>query len=99
MKLYEYQRSRSFIDIGSSHSDSIFSNFFSPIAARPIEAEFHEALSWDGAMEVTSNGLGHMTKTAAMPIYGKTLKIFFETKRLMTLKLGMQHLVLPNVSK
>ena len=29
-KLYEYQRSRSFIDLGPNHSDSIFLNFFSP---------------------------------------------------------------------
>ena len=37
-----------------------------------------------------------MTKLAAMPIYDKNLKkIFFSgTKRLMTLKLGMQHRVL-----
>ena len=69
MKLYEYQRSRSLIDLGPSHSDSIFSNFFSSIIARPIEAKFHVALSWHGEMEVTSNGLGHMTKMAAMPIY------------------------------
>ena len=32
---------------------------------------------------------------AAMPIYGKNLKIFFSgTKRLMTLNVGMQHRVL-----
>ena len=39
---------------------------------------------------------GHMTKMAAMPIYGKNLKkIFFSrTKRQMTLKLGMQPRVL-----
>ena len=36
-----------------------------------------------------------MTKMAAMPIYGKTLKIFFsETEKSMILKLGMQHWVL-----
>ena len=29
MKLYEYQRSRSLIDLGPNLSDSIFSNFFS----------------------------------------------------------------------
>ena len=35
-----------------------------------------------------------MTKTAAMPINGKNLKIFFSgTKRPMTLKVGMQHRV------
>ena len=33
MKLYEYQRSRSFIDLGPDHSDSIFLNFFSSITA------------------------------------------------------------------
>ena len=51
--------------------------------------------SWDGGMKVCSNGPGHMTKMAAMPIYNKTLKIFFSgTKRPKTLKLGMQHRVL-----
>ena len=46
--------------------------------------------------KVYSNGPGHVTKMAAMPIYGKkNLKIFFSgTKRPMTLKLGMQHWVL-----
>ena len=33
MKLYEYQRSRSFIDLVPNHSDSIFLNFFSSISA------------------------------------------------------------------
>ena len=73
MKLYEYQRSRSFIDLGPSHSDSIFSNFFSSITARPIEATFNLALPCDVEMKVSSNGLGHMTKMAVMPIYGKNL--------------------------
>ena len=46
-------------------------------------------------MEVCSNGPGHMSKMAAMPIYGKNLKnIFSGTKRLMTLNLGMHHRVL-----
>ena len=50
---------------------------------------------WDGGTEVCSNGPGHMTKMAAMPIYGKNLKTFFSgTKRPMSLKLGMQHWVL-----
>ena len=44
-------------------------------------------------MKVCSNGLGHMTKMAAMPIYGKNpLKIFFSrTRRPMTLGLGIKH--------
>ena len=73
MKLYEYQRSRSFTDLGSSHSDSVFSNFFSSKTARPIEAKFHVEPPWDGGTKNRSNGLDHMTKAAAMPIYGKNL--------------------------
>ena len=38
MKLYEYQRSRSFIDLGPNISGSILLNFFSSITAWPIEA-------------------------------------------------------------
>ena len=39
------------------------------------------------------NNLGHMTKMAAMPIYGKNpLKIFFsETNQLISRKLGVKH--------
>ena len=29
---------------------------------------------WEGGTKVYINGLGHMTKMAAMPIYGKNLK-------------------------
>ena len=73
IKLYEYERSRSFIDIGPSNSDSIFSNFFSSITSRPIEAKFHVVLQWDGGMHVRSNGSGHTTKMAAISIYGQNL--------------------------
>ena len=31
-------------------------------------------LLWDGGSKDCSNGPGHMTKMAAMPIYGKNLK-------------------------
>ena len=39
------------------------------------------------------NNLGHMTKMAAMPIYGKNPSkiIFSETNRLISRKLGMRH--------
>ena len=41
-------------------------------------------------MKIDINELGHMTKMAAMPIYGKNLKkIFSKTTRPMTLKLSM----------
>ena len=48
LKLYEYQRSRSLIDLGPNLSDSIFLNFFSSITTRPIEAKFHVEPPWDG---------------------------------------------------
>ena len=79
MKLYEYQRSRSFIDLGPSLTESIFLNFFSSIATRPIVAKFHVEPPWNGGTKASSNGPGHMIKVAAMPYMKKkkTLKIFF----------------------
>ena len=50
--------------------DSTFSNFFFLETTWPIEAKFYV----DGGMKVWSTGLGHMTKMAALPIYGKNLK-------------------------
>ena len=79
------------------HSDSTFSSFFSSKNTGPNEAIFHVELSRDGRMKVSTNGLCHMTKMAAMPMYAKkkTFKIFFSgTERPMNLKLGMQHWVL-----
>ena len=40
----------------------------------PIEAKFHVKPPWDGRTKVCSNGPGHMTKMAAIPIYGKNYK-------------------------
>ena len=41
---------------------------------------------WDGGTKVCSRGLGHMTKLAVTPIYGKNpSKIFSRTKGPMTL--------------
>ena len=48
MKLYEYQRSRSFIDLGPNLSDSVLLNLFSSITNWPIEAKFHVECPWDG---------------------------------------------------
>ena len=87
MKQYEYQRSRSFIDLGPGHSDSVVSNFFSSITSRLIEAKVHGALPWDGGMVVSSIGSSHMTKSHA-PHMVKIFKNF-----LITLKIGMLHSV------
>ena len=48
---------------------STFLNISSEITG-PIEAKFHMEPPLDGGTKVCSNGPGHMTKMAAMPIYG-----------------------------
>ena len=53
---------------------STFSNIFSSETAWPIKAKFYVEPPWEGGTKVYINGPGHMTKTAAMPIYGKNLK-------------------------
>ena len=43
-------------------------------------------------MKVCSNGPGHITKMAMMPMYGKNcLKIFSKTSRQMIFKFGIQY--------
>ena len=60
-----------------------------------MEAKFYVQALWVGVTKVPSNGHGHMTKMAAMPIYGKNLKIVFSrTEQPMILKFGMRHRVL-----
>ena len=41
---------------------------------KPVEAKCYVEALGVGEMKVPSNGHGHMTKMAAMPIYGKNLK-------------------------
>ena len=53
---------------------STFSNIFSSETAWSIKAKFYVETSWEGGTKVCINGRGHMTKMAAMPIYGKNLK-------------------------
>ena len=52
-----------------------FSKIFSE-TAWPIKAKFYVEPPWEGGTKVYINGPGHMTKMAAMPIYGKNLKHF-----------------------
>ena len=69
-----------------------FSNIFSSETAWPIKAKFYVEPPWEGGTKVYINGPGHMTKMAAMPIYGKNhiSKIFFSrTGRPIFMKLGM----------
>ena len=53
---------------------STFSNIFSSETTGLIKAKFHMEPPWDGGTKVYTNGPGHMTKMAAMPIYGKNVK-------------------------
>ena len=75
----------------SSVRPSTFSNIFSSETAWPIKAKFYMEPPWEGRTKVCINGPGHMTKMAAMPIYGKNpSKIFFSrTGGPISTKLGM----------
>ena len=52
---------------------STISNIFSSETAKPIKAKFYVEPPLAGGMKVYINGLGHMTKIAATPIYDKNL--------------------------
>ena len=70
-----------------------FSKIFFSETARPIKAKFYMKHLWEGGTNVYINNPGHMTKMAAMPIYGKNpSKIFFSgTGGSISTKLGMKH--------
>ena len=67
------------------------SNIFFSETAWPIKAKFYAEPPWVGGTIFCSRLLGHMTKMAATPIYGKNpSKIFFSrTGRPIFTKLGM----------
>ena len=48
-------------------------NIFSSETTLPIKAKFYVEPPLEGGTKVYINGPGHMTKMAAMPIYGKNL--------------------------
>ena len=54
----------------SSVRPSTISNIFSSETAWPIKAKFYVEPPWEGGTKVCINGPGHVTKMAAMPIYG-----------------------------
>ena len=57
-----------------SGGPSTISNVFFSETAWPIKAKFYVEPPWEGGKKVYINCPGHMTKMAAMPIYGKNLK-------------------------
>ena len=69
-----------------------FSKIFSSETAWPIKAKFYMKHLWEGGTNVYINNPGHMTKMAAMPIYGKKpSKIFSGTTGPISTKLCMKH--------
>ena len=60
----------SYVVVHCPHSLKIFSSE----TTGPVKVKFHMELLWDGGTKVWSNGPGHMTKMATMPIYGKNFK-------------------------
>ena len=48
-------------------------NIFSSETTLPIKAKFYVEPLWEGGTKVYIKGPGHMTKMAAIPIYGKNL--------------------------
>ena len=70
-----------------------FSKIFFSETAWPIKAKFYMKHLWEGGTNVYINNPGHMTKMAAMPIYGKNpSKIFFSgTTGPISTKHGMKH--------
>ena len=69
-----------------------FSKIFFSETAWPIKAKFYMKHLWEGGTNVFINNPGHMTKMAAMPIYGKNpSKFFSETTGPISMKLGMKH--------
>ena len=70
------------------------SNVFPSETIGPLKSKFHMDPQWVGGIKVCLLYQGHMTRMAAMPIYGKNpLKMFFSrTKGPVAQGLGMQHL-------
>ena len=52
---------------------STISNVFSSETTWPIKAKVYVEPPWEGGTKVYINGPGHMTKMAAMPMYGKNV--------------------------
>ena len=74
------------------HLSVVRSSTFSNISETtvPIKFKFHMETPYDAGTKVCSNGPGHMTKMATMPIYGKNpLKSSPDDLRTWYVALGM----------
>ena len=86
LKVYPWSVVRPSLSVVCPQCSYIFSE-----TAWPIKAKFYVEPPWVGGTKFCSRHLGHMTKMAATPIYGKNpSKIFFSrTGRRISTKLGM----------
>ena len=77
MKLSEYQKSRSFFDLGQRSLRFRKKNLFFSKTVGQFGTKVHMKV-WGGGggigMKIYTNELSHMTNMATMPIYGKNLK-------------------------
>ena len=94
MAINKFQRSRLTFDLlAVAHIGvpSIYQNIVFSQIVGPIELKFHVKTPYAKLANFYTKYFSHMTKMAAMPIYGKKpLKIFFvRTRRPVTLGLGM----------
>ena len=75
----------------------MYVNIFSSETIKPIEAKFHVEPPWDGGTKICSNGLGQITKTAAMPVYGTNLNQMADDLETWYATLGTR--ILPSLFK
>ena len=68
MKLSEYQRSRSFFDLGQRSLRFQSYNLFFSKTVGQFETNAHMKVCGEMRMKIYINELGHMTNMAAMPI-------------------------------
>ena len=82
MAINKFQRSRLTFALSAKVAHiavpSIYQNIVFSQSIGPIELKFHVKTPYDKLARIYTKYFGHMTKMAAMPIYGKNLlKIFF----------------------
>ena len=97
MNIKDQGHSLTFVE---GHSYSTFSNFFFLETPRPIEAKIHVEPPWAGGMKMNTISLCHITKMAAMSIYGKNLLLWIQKdNNLETWYSALVTQVLPNLFK
>ena len=91
MAVNKFQRSRLTFDLSAKSLILVYLNMIFSQTIGPIELKYNVKTPYAKLAKIYSKYFGHMTKMAAMPIYGKSpLNIFFSrSKRQVTLRLGM----------